>query len=406
MSEEIWADLGGGAEALAAVADRSAPVAPTLWPGRAGPRAGMLLPDYGGACIDRLGPALLAPRGRRPAWLPRPLVDAEPVVLLVLDGLGWLQLRERRGLVPLLADMEGGPITTVVPTTTSTALSSLSLGMAPAAHGIVGYKFAVAGPTGKEILNVLRWSTASGDARGFAPPPQVQPRLAFGGRPVPVVSRVEFTGSGFSQAHQRGAREMGWAVPSSLPVLVARALAEGESFVYAYYDGIDKVAHASGFGPLYDAELVAVDRLVSDLLSQLPRGAALAVTADHGQVDVGPKALPLDAEVAGHSELMSGEARFRWLHSAPGASEELLERARAVYGESAWVAPRDEVVGSGVLGGVPSEEALRRLGDVVVVPLGEDAYLDPLDGGEAKLVCRHGGLSSAEVLVPLLSARS
>ena len=404
MAEEIWPDVDRRAEALEAVASRGAPVAPIRRPGRAGPRAGLLLPDYGEACIDGLGPALLAPPGRRPAWLPRPLVDSGPVVLLVLDGLGWLQLQERRGMVPLLADMEGGPITTVAPSTTSTALSSLSLGMAPAAHGIVGYKFVVAGPKGKEVLNVLRWSTASGDARGFAPPEQVQPHRAFGGRPVPVVSRVEFTGSGFSHAHQRGAREMGWAVLSSLPVLVARALAEGESFVYAYYDGLDKVAHVSGFGPLYDAELVAVDRLVSDLLSQLPRGAALAVTADHGQVDVGPKALPLKAEVAEHSELISGEARFRWLHSAPGATEELLERARAVYGESAWVAPRDEVVASGVLGGVPSEEALQRLGDVLVVPLGEDAYLDPLDSGEAKLICRHGGLSPAELLVPLLSA--
>jgi len=55
-----------------------------------------------------------------------------------------------------------------------------------------------------------------------------------------------------------------------MAVLVQRLLSEGEPFVYAYYDGIDKVAHADGLGALYDAELRAVDRMVGDLLAALP----------------------------------------------------------------------------------------------------------------------------------------
>jgi hypothetical protein len=55
---------------------------------------------------------------------------------------------------------------------------------------------------------------------------------------------------------------------------------------------------------------------------------------------------------------------------------------------------------------VPSHEALDRLGDVALVPLGQDGYLDPHDSGDAKLVCRHGGLSPEELLVPLLVARA
>ena len=105
-----------------------------------------------------------------------------------------------------------------------------------------------------------------------SPPLQVQPQPAFAGRTVPVVSRSDFSGTGFSQAHQRGSREVGWVVPSSMPVLVHRLLSEGEPFVYAYYDGIDKVAHADGLGELYDAELSAVDRTVAQLLAALPPG--------------------------------------------------------------------------------------------------------------------------------------
>jgi hypothetical protein len=366
------------------------------------PPAPLLLPQYGGACLDSLAPALLAPAGQRPEWLPAALRRAPQVVLLVLDGLGWLQLQDRRALVPTLAGLEGGAISSVAPTTTATALSSLALGMSPAEHGIIGYKFVVNGPSGKEVLNVLRWTTASGDARSFFPPSLAQPHAAFAGRRVPVVSRADFSGTGFSQAHQRGSREVAWFVQSSMPVLVSRLLAEGEPFVYVYYDGVDKIAHATGLGELYDAELRWVDGAVADLLSVLTPGAVLAVTADHGQVEVGARAGFVAPELVARTEMMSGEARFRWLHSRPGGAEELLEGVTLLYGDQAWVASRDQVLAAGVLGGIPSDEACARLGDVVMVPFGDDAYLDPKDGGDAKLICRHGGLSPSEVLVPLL----
>jgi hypothetical protein len=364
----------------------------------------LLLPDYGGACLSSLVPALLAPPGQRPQWLPGALGGADQVVLLVVDGLGWDQLQSRKDLAPSLASMQGMAISSVAPTTTATALSSLTLGMVPAAHGVIGYKFLVAGPSGQEVLNVLRWRTSSGDAKQFLPPREVQPLPAFNGLHVPVVSRADFAGSGFSQVHQQGSREVGWVVSSSLPALVHRQLSQDEPFVYAYYDGIDKVSHASGLGELYGAELRHVDSIVDQVVSVLPSGAALAVVADHGQVDVGDKAAPLAAEVAAHTSVMSGEARFRWLHAWPGRADALLAAAKARYDAEAWVATREEVVAAGVFGGRPAERWAARLGDVALVPLGDGAYLDPQDSGEVRLVSRHGGLSPQEVLVPLLTA--
>jgi Type I phosphodiesterase / nucleotide pyrophosphatase len=336
--------------------------------------------------------------------LPEPLRAAEQVVLLVLDGLGWLQLRQRGSSLPVMGSLEGRPITSVAPTTTATALTSLSLGMVPAAHGLIGYKFLVEGPSGKEVLNALRWTTASGDARRFFPPEHAQPSLAFGGASVPVVTRKELSGSGFTLAHQRGAREVPWVVASSAPVLVRRLLAEGEALVYAYYDGVDRVAHMTGLGEFYAAELRYVDRVVKELADALPPGAALAITADHGQVEVGKVAAPLANDVVALSTYLTGEARFRWLHAAQGQEARLLQAAFAHYGDEAWVATRDEVVAAGVFGGVPNPDATARLGDVAVVPFGNRAYLTPGDGDEARLVCRHGGLLPAELQVPLLCA--
>ncbi|MDQ3757287.1 MAG: PglZ domain-containing protein, partial [Actinomycetota bacterium] len=72
-------------------------------------------------------------------------------------------------------------------------------------------------------------------------------------------------------------------------------------------------------------------------------------------------------------------------------------------GDVAWVRTRDEVVDEGWLGGRPRPEVLGRLGDVALVAHEPVSFLDPADPGEVRLRSRHGSLTSAEVLVPLLA---
>lgn len=367
-----------------------------------------MLPSYGGACLSEVVPALLRrgePGSSRPEWMPEIAADAAQVVLLVLDGLGWDQLCERRDRAPTLAAMTGGPITSVAPTTTATALTSLVTGLAPSVHGVVGYRIAL-GRDVCDVLNVLKWATPKGDARGLVPPRRFQPHEPFLGRGCPVVSRAEFAGTGFTDAHLPGVRLAGWRVASSLPVEIGRLLRGGEPFVYAYYDGVDKVAHDTGLGEHYDAELHAVDRLVGDVLVQLPPGAVLVVTADHGQVEVRSAPIELDAEVAKYVVLFSGEGRFRWLHVVAGATEQVADACRRLYGELAWVRTRAELIEERWLGPRPAPEVEARLGDVALVARVPVAFFDPSDTGELRLVARHGSLTPAEMLVPFLAGTS
>jgi Type I phosphodiesterase / nucleotide pyrophosphatase len=365
-----------------------------------------VLPDYGGANLTGLVPAFLASPADRPDWLPAAARQTERVVLLVADGLGWLQLQERTHLMPRLAQMSGGPITTVVPSTTAAALTSVVVGAPPAAHGIVGYRVVVEGPAGPEVMNVLKWRTGAGDARQLADPRTFQVLEPFAGQPVPVVSKADFAGTAFTEAHQRGAPQIGWFQASSLAVEVQALVGSGERLVYAYYDGVDRIAHIRGFGDHYDAELMALDRIIGDLLDGLPRSVALVVTADHGQVEVGAKAVELAPRLLEETSLISGEARFRWLHaksSSGRAVEQLASLARDLYGQQAWVATIDQVDGEGWLGGPIRPEFRSRLGDVAVVPFEPTGYLDRAESGEFQLVCRHGSLTPEEMLVPLVA---
>jgi hypothetical protein len=351
--------------------------------------------------VRGLVPALLAPRGAPlPPWMPEPIRHAKQVVLLVLDGLGWEQLQANRAHAPTLAAMAGGPITTVAPSTTATALTSITTGLTPGEHGLVGYRIDLGG----DVMNVLRWNTDHGDARRQHEPARVQPFEPFLGESVPVVSKAELENSAFTEAHLRGSRPLGWRTPSGLAVTVGRLLTEGERFVYAYYDGVDKIAHERGFGPYYEAELRAADHLVADVLALLPPGAALLVTADHGQVHVGTNTRTPSADVMRLTRGSSGEGRFRWLHARPGAAEELLAAATDAHRDVAWVVSRAEIIEAGWFGQVVSPPVAARFGDVALVARAPMSFDDPADSGPYPLVCRHGSLTSAEMFVPLLAA--
>jgi predicted AlkP superfamily pyrophosphatase or phosphodiesterase len=358
----------------------------------------MDLPDYAGGCVCNVVPALLEPSPTTPGWLPPGLVDAPQVVLLVIDGLGFEQLSARAEHAPTLSAMEGGAIHTVAPSTTASALTSIATGTTPGVHGVIGYRIAEQG----EVLNVLRWNTPQGDARSRIPPERLQVVEPFCSHRPPTVTRTEFEGSGFTRAHLRGARPHGYRVLSSLLVELRRLLESGEPFVYTYYEGLDKVAHEYGLGEHYDAELRAVDRLVAEICAVLPAGAALAVTADHGQVEVGDHIVELDRSITPHLAMQSGEGRFRWLHARPGRARQLFEAAD-VHRDVAWIVTRDEMIDQQWFGPEVTAEAARRLGDVALVAREPVSFHDPRDTGPFQLIGRHGSVTPAEMRVPLLS---
>ncbi len=364
---------------------------------------GPIIPDYSGGNVRGIVPALLGPASWTtglPTWMPNVVSSARAVVVLVLDGLGWDQLQDHRHMMPTLAQMVGGPIHTVAPTTTATALASITTGLTPAEHGLVGYRIVVGG----EVMNVLRWSVGDQSVRRSHPPREVQPYEPFLGQSVPVVSVAELQGSAFSEAHLRGTNPVGWRAASSIAVQARAEVESGERFVYCYYGGIDKIAHERGFGPFYEAELRAADRLVGDLLESLPPGTALLVTADHGQVHVGDRLVRPSSELLAAVTFQSGEGRFRWLHVSKGATEDVAAVARGEVGHLAWVVTREQTLDEKWFGSAMAPEVRARLGDVALVAFEPVSFDDPLDSGPFELVCRHGSLTSAEVNVPLVAA--
>jgi hypothetical protein len=227
---------------------------------------------------------------------------------------------------------------------------------------------------------------------------------------VTAVTRPEFEGTGLTVAANRGAT---FAGASDGPALAARmldALRAGPGIVYGYHPDLDKAGHETGVGspPWHDAAR-GVDKLLDLLVDGLPAGSALLVTADHGQLNV-----PADRriEMANRPALSSGvtavagEPRVRYLHTEPGARDDVVAAWQQVFGPSARVLTRDRVIDEGWFGPVPPAHA-GRVGDVVVICLDRTVALatgwEPPAVG--RLVAYHGSVTAAEMTVPLLVAR-
>ena len=295
--------------------------------------------------------------------------------------------------------MTGGPITTVAPSTTATALTSITTGLTPGEHGLIGYRIDFGG----EVLNVLRWSHRPATAAGAIPPRDSSRSRRSSAHVVPVVSKAELEHSAFTEAHLRGVAARGWRATSAIAVEVGRQLAAGERFVYAYYDGVDKTAHERGFGELYDAELRAADRLVADVLDAAAagRGAARHRRSRPGRrrrphrrprrrllalvgAAVRRGALPLVARQAAAPPTTCWRRPPSATATSPGSSAATRSSTRAGSGRS-----------SPAGGGPPRRRRPRRPAPI--------SFHDPADTGPFQLVCRHGSLTAAEMLVPLLA---
>ena len=358
-----------------------------------------VIPDYRGATVAGIVPALL---GKTDAeWIPEPARSARCVVLLVLDGLGWDVVRDTPERVPTLAAMEGGSVTTVMPATTAAALTSIATGLAPAQHGVTGFRIYLDGL----VLNALRWTV---EPRGATVDPlDIQRHAPFLGHQVPVVTKAEFERTGFTQAHLRDVPFRGWKTTSMLVEHCRRAAVAGERLVYAYYPGVDEVAHAHGLHDgFYAQELASADDLVRRLLAVLPGDAALLVTADHGNVHIEPDAWIETADLRPLVAAQAGDARFRSLYARKGAQRELADEARRRWSSFAWVRSRREVIDEGWIGPeAPSGRLPGRIGDVVVAPFTPVGFLDPALPRERGLRTAHGAPTATEMQVPLVAAR-
>jgi predicted AlkP superfamily pyrophosphatase or phosphodiesterase len=345
-------------------------------------------------CLDALA-------GRRG---PLGLAPVDHAIVLLVDGLGWEALGARLGHARTLAGRVGvdAPIGAGFPTTTASALASLTTGAAPGQHGLVGYS--VLDPAGDRVVNQLTGWGAGVDPATWQRVPTLFQSSAPGVTSV-VVAPERYRDSGFTQAVLRGAEFRGGRSIADRFALVRDELDRpGPRLVYLYVPELDVAGHAHGVeSPPWTAALEELDGALAGLVPALGPRAGLVVTADHGMVDVVPEAHRIvPPELLAEIRHLAGEPRALQLHLEPGVDPHAhAQRWRDREGARAWVATRAEAIEAGLFGDVHPDVA-PRIGDVLVLARKPVAYYADAASPARGMVGQHGSLTPAETGVPLL----
>src|SRR3984893_2362138 len=377
------------------------------------------LPRYGSRSLGELLPSLLSAVGIAGFANSLAIEPVSRVCLLLVDGLGWELLRANRKSAPFLTSIASDPLTAGFPATTAASLSSLATSLPPGEHGLVGYTMAL--PGYDRAFNTLTWSLYGVRPRvdlreevvreASQPVPTLPERAAAAGVPIHYLGPAFHQASGLSRAISRGQRVHTAVSLEAIQQAALRRLDARPAMVYGYHPRLDAAGHVEGVASqAWRDELIEVDRAVRIIREQLPADTVLVVTGDHGMVDLRPNErldLADHPDLAAGVTLMAGEARARYLRTAPGAAGDVLSAWRSILGDRMWLSTPAEAVATGSFGPRVSDQARERIGDVVAAAYGRVGIVQrDVDPAQARLNGHHGSLTAAEQLVPLLVYRS
>lgn len=318
--------------------------------------------------------------------------DGDSVCLALFDGLGASQAIGVEEFAGSLKAVLHAPF----PTTTTVSLASVASGRTARGHGVVGHLMWL--PSEGVVANVLKFVTQTGQPirtkyEEFLPGETLWERLRAAGIEPITVQPGGFAGSPLSTALYRGCRfEAVWSKSEWIDA-TAQLASEPGRFVFAYWPDVDVAAHVSGqSSAAYRHAVTDAARLWQRLRERV--SGPLVGTADHGHLDYRESGKLLLRDQSMDSLTWFGDSRALMARGDAAKAAELLTgtRARLFTAEvfEDWFGSDDH----------PHPELRERMPDLVALAADETLLLPR--GFDKRLVGYHGGLSRAEVEIPLL----
>lgn len=380
-----------------------------------------LRPDYDGAGLTNLMSSIEAGRGAAGGRYPPlnllgdlDLSRYRTILLFVVDGLGYEYL-EHNFPDSLIRRHTRGPISSVFPTTTAAAITTILTGLAPAQHGLTGWHIWL--ESVREVTAVLPFRGRIGRedlaSRGYQLDQVLKPDPIYPGLDVNchVVSPARIAHSAFNRAYSLDASVHAFdGLEHCIEKIDAVVSADqAQKYIYAYWPDLDHLGHQNGIASqAARTHFTEIDAAFGRLLNKLENTDTLVLlTADHGVVDTTTQShVHLDEHPALTAMLdvpLCGEPRaaYCYVHTGEhGAFEAYIDtelQGKATALRSA-VLLDEGAFGPGRL----HPEIQSRIGDYTLMMHGDHAIFDRVPGEpRSELIGVHGGLSSAELFIPL-----
>jgi predicted AlkP superfamily pyrophosphatase or phosphodiesterase len=362
-----------------------------------------LLPNSLGRLSEVFTSALASLTGEQN---PLNLARVKNACVVLVDGLGSANIRERSGHAPFLSSKLkiDGSINCGFPSTTVTSLSSFSTGVQSGRHGMVGYK--ILDPRSNLAMNLLTEISNETEAEYWQPLETVAERAKRQGLDCIFIGPGEYDNSGFTKATMRGSTYMAAKSIEDRFKLAEKLLSEGHGkLIYLYVPELDQQAHAKGFlSSEWSAKLEDLEAALRSLVSTCRQDSGVLLTADHGIVDV-PKEKHFyldELEIQGLRSV-GGDPRVLFLYFDSEPEENVREKIQSFLGKNAYVATQEELIEAGWFGETADFSA-ERLPQLFVVGTTKAAFYhrDFAKKKSLEMIGQHGSISPEELSVPLL----
>jgi hypothetical protein len=317
------------------------------------------------------------------------------------------------------------PITSICPSTTASALTTLWTGEGAAAHGVIGYEM-WAKAFGMIINNILHspanaksdvggLSRAGFDPMDFMNKPLLGTHLRQHGVLPTTFIHSAIAHSGLSVMQMRDVQLQTYVNEADLCVSLAKHIHNQRGireFIYVYYSDVDTLMHRY---TATDSRVMLQFRAFSSMfdegfLQKLSPEAAeetlLILTADHGSI-----ATPAQDKfnLANHPELVyqlvmqpTCEHRLPILYIKPGREGKVRDYFAKTWPEEFVLINPEQALEGGLFGKGPFVDGVHdRLGDLIAISRG-NAYLW-WSSKPNLMAARHGGLSAEEMLAPFFA---
>ena len=352
----------------------------------------------------------------------------ENVIFLLADGVRLDFLRSFLNKSPWVDLMESAvfsPLTSITPSTTSAALTSLWTGRHPGEHGIVGYEVWLReyGVVANMILHsafsfqgdVGGLHRAGFDPLNFLPVPTMGPHLLQNNIHPYALQNISIAYSGLSKMLFPGVNVIPYRTNQDLFVSLEelfKTKKEERKYAYIYWEAIDTLSHR--YGPEDERNYREFEHFSYGLVKSLSniqhsthRKTLFIMSADHGFIHTPI----LDRYDLTHyfdiNKMLvmspSGENRLPYLFPKNEYRDEVVDLIKEHFQDDFVAIPSKIAIEKGLFGPGKLHPALDdRLGEWVLIPQG-NAYLWWSWQKENPLLGRHGGLSKEEMLIPFLA---
>ena len=382
----------------------------------------MPLPEYHGGSILNLMSTIATACGGSSRYAPLHGLDParlaakRNLVLLLVDGLGYNWLTRNRPDSLFCRHLQQR-ITSVFPSTTATAITTVMTGLAPQQHALTGWHmyFRELDTVAAVLPFRTRATNESLTRLGADPAVLFDHAPIYDGLQVAthLVSPQSIVNTEFNLAHAGRAARHGYTKLPELFENIARVLSASSNrkFIYGYFSELDTLAHRFGIAsPQVAAEFTRLDAAFRGFLAQIAgTNTHLVVTADHGFIDSPPECL---IELDHHPELaamlaqpLCGERRVAYCYVRPGCHADFERYVATKLGDHAALHRSADLIAQNWFGpGAPHPRLAERIGDYTLVMNNNCTLKDWLPNEKRHAhIGVHGGISDDEMYVPLIT---